>query len=141
MKIGANKHVTILNLGVPCRMATGKPISPCLGRVGLRGVGPDLGRGQIQAANGSHASAGGTLLVSPEEMFAHVAVERTFTLTIRDGETGPELSSSPIAFDYVIPLSTGQIALMAEFAVKHLARGGPTCRRSSRSPGLMPTQS
>lgn len=60
--------------------------------------------------------------MSPEEMFAHVAVERTYTLTIRDGETGPELFIRSNRLDYVIPLSTGQIALMAEFAVKHLAR-------------------
>lgn len=60
--------------------------------------------------------------MSPEEMFAHVAVERSFSLTLREGEAGPELFILSNRLQEVIPLSTGQIALMAEFAVKHLAR-------------------
>lgn len=55
-------------------------------------------------------------------MFAHVAVDRTYVLTIRDGDAGPELFIRSNRLDYVIPLSTGQLALLAEFAVQHLAK-------------------
>lgn len=61
--------------------------------------------------------------MSPEEEFAEtMELARSYFLVIRDGATGPELFVRANRLDYVIPLSTGQIALLAEYSVRHLAK-------------------